>query len=237
MPQPCRRELRPYAKPQPLFALTAFVFAASVPAVLLSPMVDAAHDHGLKVWAHATLFPARPSDVVRAGANVVSHADMCAWESVDSLPDGPRRLGDTVLGSRDRLDDVTPVLEEMARRGTILDPTLTVYGESCESCGWRSPAIAEIAAQIVRRAHRLGVPIVAGHDGSDLALLHVELEQLVSEGGLSPLEALASATSIAARAIRWKTGSAGWRRASRPSSSSSTPTRASASRTSAGSRW
>jgi imidazolonepropionase-like amidohydrolase len=88
----------------------------------------------------------------------------------------------------------------MARRGTILDATLTVHGESSEYP--QDAAIMPVfAAEIVRRARRLGVPIAAGHDGGDPTLLHVELELLVHEGGLTPLEALASATSVAGRAI------------------------------------
>jgi imidazolonepropionase-like amidohydrolase len=60
---------------------------------------------------------------------------------------------------------------------------------------------------VTRRAHELGVPIAAGTDAmgaeeeGSLPNLHRELELLVNQAGLSPLEAIESATSIAARAL------------------------------------
>jgi hypothetical protein len=47
-----------------------------VSAAVLRPLAAAAHHQGLKVWAHAAPFPERPTDVVNAGADVVSHADL-----------------------------------------------------------------------------------------------------------------------------------------------------------------
>jgi imidazolonepropionase-like amidohydrolase len=58
-----------------------------------------------------------------------------------------------------------------------------------------------IGAEITRRADGLGIPIVAGSDGESMADFHQEVEVLVREGGLSPLAALAAATSGAAAAI------------------------------------
>ena len=42
----------------------------------LLPIVRKAKEHGLQVWGHATLFPAKPWDVADAGVQVISHAYM-----------------------------------------------------------------------------------------------------------------------------------------------------------------
>ena len=164
---------------------TGIKLYSEVPASLLLPIVEAAHERGLKVWAHATLFPARPSELVGAGVDVVSHAALLAWEAVDSLPPFRLPLGVPPLTSPGRLDGLDPLLEEIARRGTILDATLTVHGDSSEypQDPETAQALASLAADVVRRAHRLGVPIAAGHDGGDPTLLHVELELSSARAG------------------------------------------------------
>jgi imidazolonepropionase-like amidohydrolase len=59
------------------------------------------------------------------------------------------------------------------------------------------------ASEATRLAHRLGVPISAGTDNSDAgpAALFLELEMLVDSVGLTPLEALTSATSVGAAVL------------------------------------
>ena len=59
---------------------------------------------------------------------------------------------------------------------------------------------------LVRHAHALGVSIVAGTDFSTprdapFPALHHELEELVAHGGLSPMDAIAAATRVAAQAL------------------------------------
>ena len=49
---------------------TAIKVYAAVSAPVLKPLVPEAHRQGLLVWAHAALFPARPSEVVAAGVDV-----------------------------------------------------------------------------------------------------------------------------------------------------------------------
>ncbi len=57
--------------------------------------------------------------------------------------------------------------------------------------------------ELLRRLHRAGVPIVAGTDWSELTGhgLHRELETYV-EAGMTPMEAIQSATIVAARVMR-----------------------------------
>jgi imidazolonepropionase-like amidohydrolase len=160
-----------------------------------------AHAQGLKVWAHANLTIAMPMEVVTAGTDAISHAPLLA-RAMDSThfraalhtPAGtPLVIADSGLDA---------VLREMVRRHTVFEPTLFIFQAEM-------PSMAPLGAAVTRRAHELGVTIIAGTDtlgdadadGLTLPNLHRELELLVSVGGLSPAEALESATRNAAAVV------------------------------------
>jgi imidazolonepropionase-like amidohydrolase len=171
---------------------------AAVPAGVLRPLVSEAHRQGMKVWAHATLFPARPSDVVGAGVDVVSHASLLIWEGMTQVPPWTEAgRPDTTIRPTHPL--VTSLLRLMARRGIILDATLFVMGDDSARAAW--------AAAVTHEAWEAGVPITAGTDsiGVDqvgtLPNIHEELRLLVERAGLTPLAAITAATLNGARAI------------------------------------
>jgi imidazolonepropionase-like amidohydrolase len=171
---------------------------AAVPAAVLRPLVAEAHRQGLKVWAHATLFPARPSEVVGAGVDVISHASLLTWEGMTAVPlwnqAGPP---DSTIRPSNVL--VASLLRLMARRGTMLDATLFVMGDNPRRADW--------AAKVTGEAWKAGVSITAGTDsiGVDqegtLPNVHEELRLLVEQAGLTPLAALTAGTLNGARAI------------------------------------
>jgi imidazolonepropionase-like amidohydrolase len=176
---------------------TAIKVYAAVSAPVLKPLVREAHRQGLKVWAHATLFPARPSEVVAAGVDVVSHASLLVWETAERIPGFNERR----RAQPPSVDDprIQSLLHTMARRGTILDATLFVMGDA-------PPAIRRWSSEVTRAAWAAGVQVSAGTDsiGVDAAgtmpNIHEELALLV-EAGLSPLDAITAATRNGARAI------------------------------------
>jgi imidazolonepropionase-like amidohydrolase len=177
---------------------TAIKVYAAVPAGVLRPLVAEAHRQGLKVWAHATLFPARPSEVVSAGVDVISHASLLVWEAMTEVPPLSRAgRPDSTIRPTNVL--VASLLRLMARRGTLLDATLFVMGDA--------PARAKWAAKATHEAWKAGVGITAGTDsiGVDqegtLPNIHEELRLLVEEAGLTPLAAISAATLNGARAI------------------------------------
>jgi imidazolonepropionase-like amidohydrolase len=177
---------------------TAIKVYAAVPAGVLRPLVAEAHQQGLKVWAHATLFPARPSEVVGAGVDVISHASLLAWEAMTEVPPLSRAgRPDSTIRPTNVL--VASLLRLMARRGTLLDATLFVMGDN--------PARADWAAKATHEAWEAGVSITAGTDsiGVDqegtLPNIHEELRLLVEQAGLPPLAAITAATLNGARAI------------------------------------
>lgn len=166
---------------------------------LVEAAARAAHDAGLRAWSHAVVFPTRPSDVAESGVDVMSHAAFFVWEVPDELPGtyngghpwspfGPPAPYGTVAPEDDR---IVAVLEAMRERGVILEPTISVMEHlSEESRAW--------AVALTRSAHEMDIPISTG---TDAALLSDEIEALVRDVGLRPLEAITSATSVGAAVI------------------------------------
>jgi imidazolonepropionase-like amidohydrolase len=156
------------------------------------------------VWAHLATFPAKPSDVVSAGVQVVSHAMLVAWE-VQPLRDWKSR-GRVDLSITPDQPAVQRLFALMKSKGTIFDPTLFVYRADSTAADTSLRKRTELRAiEVVRAAHAAGVTIAAGTDGMQddgpgLPNIHVELEMLV-RAGLSPLEALTAATRTNAAAL------------------------------------
>lgn len=178
------------------------LYADLTPALVAKVAAEAKRQH-MKTWTHLTLFPAKPSDVVRAGVTVGSHALLLAWEPATSLPTYEKRAD----GSRTvRGDDpaLQKLFADMKARGTFFEPTLWVYRAVRAQDTIAQQRIAQAYA-FTSAVHKAGVRIVAGTDGigneEDGALpnLHEELRMLV-EAGLSPMDALVAATRNAAEA-------------------------------------
>jgi imidazolonepropionase-like amidohydrolase len=179
---------------------TAIKLYADLSGALARRITTEAHAQGLKVWAHAALRPARPIEVVEAGVDAVSHASLAALAM-----DSARRATALHAPANEALDiedaGLDALFSTMARRHTIFEPTLLVFADS--------PPLLRLAGAVARQAHRQGVTIIAGTDtlgaagpGSPtLPNLHRELELLVTLAGLSPAEALESATRDAAVAL------------------------------------
>jgi imidazolonepropionase-like amidohydrolase len=154
---------------------------------------------GLHVWAHLALFPARPSDVVAAGVEVVSHVHLAIWEAAAQMPS---------YGQRSQIDmSVTPdnpairrLFAMMRERGTILDATLWVIHAPANAPDTSIAKRREkLAIELTRAAHAAGIRFAAGTDdiGADsagaLPNIHHEMELLV-RAGLTPMEAIVAAT-------------------------------------------
>lgn len=166
---------------------------------------------GLLSTAHATVFPARPSELVDAGVGSLAHAPYLVWEPVPEVPDdfNARTRGpwSTVAPDHPRL---LALYREMARRGTFLDATLYVY----RSMNSYSPRVqadwAEAAfrwgAEATRHAKNAGVRVTTGTDwfeprGDELPHTHEELELLVEAAGFTPMEAIVAGTRHGAEAL------------------------------------
>jgi imidazolonepropionase-like amidohydrolase len=179
---------------------TAIKLYADLSGELARRVTTEAHAQGLLVWAHAALRPARPIEVVEGGVDAISHASLVALAM-----DSARRATALHAPANEPLDlegaGLDTLFSTMVRRHTIFEPTLLVFADR--------PPVLRLAGAITREAHRRGVTIIAGTDtlgvaGADsptLPNLHRELELLVTLGGLSPAEALESATRDASAVL------------------------------------
>jgi len=107
------------------------------------------------------------------------------------------------------------VMQEMARRGTFLVPTLkagrdVIEGDTRRVPDWIIDKMRETqkaADKSVRMAYQAGVPIAMGSDAATPLNFHGEngLEvHWMHEAGLKPMDALVAATLTAAKALGWE---------------------------------
>ena len=178
---------------------TAVKMYAALDGATAAKVAAEAKRQGLHVWAHLALFPARPSEVVAAGVEVVSHVLLVPWETAEQLPPfGRRALVD--LGVTPDAPPIQRLYAMMRERGTILDATLWVFHAPPNSADTSLAKRREQhALDLLRAAHVAGVKIAAGTDdmASDsagaLPNIHRELALLV-RAGLTPMEAIVAAT-------------------------------------------
>ena len=179
---------------------TAIKIYGDLTASLVKAITAEAHRQHLLVWAHAAVFPARPSDVVAAGVDVVSHACLVGYEATKTpLAYHSREPVDAAAIRSDAR--LARVWADMKRRGTILDATLFVYdSDPTPTCP--SGAADLLAAQ----AYRAGVSISTGTDDDfdwkePDSSLDNELSLLVEKAGMTPSDVIRSATLIGARTV------------------------------------
>jgi imidazolonepropionase-like amidohydrolase len=184
---------------------TAIKVYADVSAPLLSVITAEAHRQNLLVWAHAAVFPARPSEVADAGVDVMSHACMLGYEVSDPMPPAATHPPAPVDAKKLELPNarLDALLSDMKQRGTILDATLYVYfsDDSGVDCKYL------LAAKLAGAAYRAGIPLSAGTDDEPgdskdtYSALTQELILLVDDAGLTPVDAIRAGTINGARTI------------------------------------
>ncbi len=191
---------------------TAIKLYADLSPELATRVTAEAHRQHMLVWAHATLFPAKPSDVVAAGVDVISHACLLVREPQEHVPSWgePRKAVDLAAFRDGRNPALARLFAEMVSRGTILDATVWAYSADTAGSTTLPPLLPgscddSVGGAITGQAYRAGVLIDAGTDNIAESsdpwpdLFH-ELAILKDKAGLSNGAALQSATLIAARA-------------------------------------
>ncbi|NND60626.1 MAG: amidohydrolase family protein [Gammaproteobacteria bacterium] len=189
---------------------TGIKIYGNLDAGLITDITAEVHRQGMQAWAHSTVFPAGPVDLLDAGVDVLSHAPYLVWAAAPSIPDdyGARREGDYAAIDPEH-PRIRRLLKRMAKEQVPIDTTLLIYRDAIQQAegdagSWATAAFAW-GTTVVGLAHELGVPIAAGTDRftpDDWSLpdLHEELVVLVEESGLTPLEAITAATWNSARA-------------------------------------
>lgn len=194
---------------------TGLKLYANLPASLVDAITAEAHRQGLRVWTHATIFPARPDDAVEAGADTISHSAYLVWEAAPHVPDdyGARTRGDFEHVPPDA-PAIMALFKAMKQHGTILDATLSVFKFLAEQRpGSAGRGILPWTYSVTKLAHEQGVLVDAGTDGFALPLkgddpdlhalptVHQEMALLVQHCGFTPVEAIRAATQVGAMAL------------------------------------
>jgi imidazolonepropionase-like amidohydrolase len=203
---------------------TGIKLYADLPPDVVTKITKEAHRQGLKVWSHTTIFPSKPSDAVAAGVDVLSHSNLMVFELEDKLPETSDKSSYRLVDWKNVSIDsprITALLRQMRKKGTILDDTIIhtnmrqipgiVKTEAALPEEKRLPGYADNVESwtygITRRAHELGIPLVAGTDFSehpesqDFPNIHTEMQLLVTKCGLTPIEAIITATRNGAVAL------------------------------------
>jgi imidazolonepropionase-like amidohydrolase len=173
-----------------------------------------AHRQGMKVWSHAAVVPAKPADAVDGGVDVISHISYLVYEGNDPMPASVRlwRGMADYTGFSVEAPALTRVLQSMKERGTMLDATLiqvNIAGARAELDEARPDLhpMRSWSFAMARRAHAFGIPFVTGTDFmgrpaiDSVSYVHDEMELMVSQAGMTPVQAISAATLNGARAI------------------------------------
>jgi imidazolonepropionase-like amidohydrolase len=190
---------------------TAIKVYADLPGSTVAAITAEAHRQGLRVWAHGTVFPASPAEVIAAGVDCVSHVTSLAYEvaagQLTTYKDKPPLDYDR-FGS-----DPDPVLEslftQLRSRGTVLDATASMWtGDPPADPDGRARAAANsaLSATLTAQAYRAGVEISAGTDYETapehpFPALHDEMAFLARHCGMPAEQVIRSATLVGAMSI------------------------------------
>ena len=190
---------------------TAIKLYGDLTPTLVAKITAEAHRQHMLVWAHSTLYPAKPSDVVSAGVDAISHACLLVREPETNIPrwtepHPPVNLAPFRSGRNPAL---ATLFAEMVPRGTILDATIWAYGPNIVDSTIPPPQPGacddRIAGAIAGQAYRAGVQIDVGTDNvADWSdqwpdMFH-EMDALTTEAGMPTAAILRSATLIGAKA-------------------------------------
>ena len=192
---------------------SAIKIYADLPAERVRAITAEAHRQHVMIWAHSSVFPAKPSDVIAAGADVISHVCYLGYEA---QPVNLAAYEDRTPVREDLLvpagDDpvVARLYRAMLKRGTILDATgnLFVKFEADRKAHPEKKPLRCSGAQTIRltqQAWRAGIPISTGTDYVDPAgdawpEVHEELRYLAKDVGMPALAVIRSATLVGAEA-------------------------------------
>ncbi|MDQ6938581.1 MAG: amidohydrolase family protein [Verrucomicrobiota bacterium] len=169
-------------------------------------------------WAHSMVFPTTPQQVIDADPDVISHIGYFGYQAMPSRPSLYEEREKFPIDPTPFRDGKNPVMahlfQQMKERGIILDATIYVY-HTIERMRAKNPENAppppfcssELAEILTAQAHREGVAIAVGTDSfseSDdpYPAEQGEMELLVREAGMTPLEGIRAATLISARTMK-----------------------------------
>lgn len=174
---------------------------ADLGAPLVAKIVAEARKQHILVWGHAWLQQAKPSEVVEAGVNPISHAPLLIHDKLDTIPASWKKTSHDAAFWDKVTPDFSPLFRLMKKNHTILDATLLTY----KKWGEQDPAMRydyEIGKRITIQAYKAGIVIDAGTDDDQEEFVQKEMELLVEEVGFSPIDAIIAGTLNGAKALQ-----------------------------------
>ena len=184
------------------FGLNGIKVYADLTADMLKQITSRAKEKGLPVYAHATVYPATPLEVVNSGVISVSHSERLLTVLDEKVAatyhaDQDNTRTYTVQGLND--PRVTALMSAMHQNNVALDATLLVSRMRSNRFGAYHRTRLKTIYELTQMAYEAGVTILAGTDfmigrEADMANLHEELVLLVEEVGMTPIDALKAAT-------------------------------------------
>ncbi|TVZ15492.1 amidohydrolase family protein [Maribacter sp. MAR_2009_72] len=196
---------------------------------LLAKISNVAHKNDLKMWSHSSIFPSRPSDAVNAKVDVLSHSVGMIFEMESEMPDSFNEAIRISVPLQDfKNTDASSIefielFKKMKSNNTIFEPTLSAWSlklrsekpkanksiEKVNPTKQLSNAANKMdvasmdnwARTITLSAYENGVTIAAGTDfNSDIKWVQDEII-LLTECGLSSIDAIKAATLNNAKVI------------------------------------
>jgi len=179
---------------------TGIKLYANLSGQLAAKIIAEAKRQQMKVWGHAWLQGAKPSDLVKAGISSVSHVPLLIYDNFDSIPTSWRAKHNDKFW--DDSAHVRPSLFTMMKlNNTILDATLLTYKIAAKDENSRWYYQYQIGKRLVVDAYKAGVKICTGTDDDQEQFVQREMELLVNETGFSNIDVLIAATRNGAEAI------------------------------------
>ncbi|KAF2817111.1 uncharacterized protein BDZ99DRAFT_9157 [Mytilinidion resinicola] len=177
-------------------------------------IVEEAHKLGYLTIAHATCV-SDTLDVLKAGVDGLAHT-ICDQPPTQELVDAYKKDNAWLNPTLAAIGSLTTEGKELQEKFAHDDRVRGLIGEKevgnmCECMAMTIPsAKVEYAYESVRMLRKAGIDIVCGSDAAGPALgtawglsMHHELYLLVNEVGMSPEEALRSATAVTAKRFRF----------------------------------
>lgn len=175
---------------------------------LVENLTEEAHRQGMQVWAHGHVDPTSPKEILAAGVDGVSHYNTIWATALQKMPGNLMELlndGEIEKLPMKELATNTPPLEEifqlMKDQNIVFDPTLWI---SEYSTAYREE-YRRVACTYIRKAEEMRIPHSTGTDQMNPSKKKIPLikaiQMKVNVCGLTPLQAIRSATLYGAMAI------------------------------------
>ncbi len=177
---------------------TGIKLYADINGEISQKIIKEAHAQNIKVWAHASVIPAKPQDLAEVGINSVSHAPLLAWQVADEMAAaGTQRYDQIDLDVTD--SSFQHLIYTMKENEVILDPTIKIFETRLR--------LYDNAVKATKAAYEAGVEMVIGTDmaigGEDVSFfpMNDEMEALVDDVGMKPADVIKAATLNSAKLL------------------------------------